>query len=110
MAKNRINKSERLRQSQKEHEDWLKSKGYKGGKTLRGKNGRRIGVYDVPDLRDGLRDVPKTSDVICSNGNKKDAQKYTGTMVKGIATMHKSNAIPITSDEQMIEVSQMRRQ
>lgn len=34
---------------------------------------------------------------------------YTGTLVKGIATMHKSNAVPIISDEQAIEVARMRR-
>jgi len=34
---------------------------------------------------------------------------YTGTMVKGIATMHKSNAVPIFSDEQAVDISRMRR-
>ena len=34
---------------------------------------------------------------------------YTGTMVKGIATMHKSNAVPVFSDEEAIETSSMRR-
>jgi len=34
---------------------------------------------------------------------------YTGTLIKGIATMHKSNAVPIMNDEQAIEVARMRR-
>ena len=34
---------------------------------------------------------------------------YTGTKVKGIATMHKSNAVPVFSDEEAIEISKMRR-
>lgn len=34
---------------------------------------------------------------------------YTGTKVKGIATMHKSNAVPVFSDEQAVEISRMRR-
>ena len=34
---------------------------------------------------------------------------YTGTKVKGIATMHKSNAVPIFSDEEAVEISRMRR-
>jgi len=34
---------------------------------------------------------------------------YTGTKVKGIATMHKSNAVPVFSDEEAIEISRMRR-
>jgi hypothetical protein len=37
------------------------------------------------------------------------AKVYTGTKVKGIGTMHKSNAVPIFSDEEAIEISRMRR-
>ena len=36
-------------------------------------------------------------------------QEYTGTKVKGIGTMHKSNAIPIFSDEEAVEIITMRR-
>jgi hypothetical protein len=39
----------------------------------------------------------------------KAPQTYTGTKVKGIATMHKSNAVPVFTDEEAIEISQMRR-
>jgi len=34
---------------------------------------------------------------------------YTGTKVMGIATMHKSNAVPVFSDDEAIEISKMRR-
>ena len=34
---------------------------------------------------------------------------YTGTKVKGIATMHNSNAVPVFSDEEAIYISKMRR-
>jgi hypothetical protein len=34
---------------------------------------------------------------------------YTGTMVKGIATMHKSNAVPVFSDQEAVDISKMRR-
>ena len=34
---------------------------------------------------------------------------YTGTKVKGIATMHKSNAVPVFSDEEAQDISKMRR-
>jgi len=35
--------------------------------------------------------------------------EYTGTKIKGIGTMHKSNAVPIFSDEEAIDISKMRR-
>jgi hypothetical protein len=34
---------------------------------------------------------------------------YTGTMVKGIATMHKSNAVPVFSNEEAVDIAKMRR-
>ena len=37
------------------------------------------------------------------------AKVYTGTKIKGIGTMHKSNAVPIFSDEEAVAISQMRR-
>ena len=36
-------------------------------------------------------------------------KQYTGTMVKGIGTMHKSNAVPIFSDDEAKDISKMRR-
>lgn len=35
--------------------------------------------------------------------------RYTGTLVKGIGTMHKSNAVPIIDEEQMKDLASMRR-
>jgi len=37
------------------------------------------------------------------------AKVYTGTKVKGIATMHKSNAVPVFSNEEAIDIARMRR-
>jgi len=39
----------------------------------------------------------------------KDIPQYTGTKIIGIGTMHKSNAVPVFSDEQAVEISTMRR-
>jgi hypothetical protein len=43
---------------------------------------------------------------VCTAPEKKE---YTGTLVKGIGTMHKSNAIPIIDEEQMKDLARMRR-
>lgn len=40
---------------------------------------------------------------------RRESIKYTGTLVKGIATMHKSNAVPVIDEEQMKDISRMRR-
>lgn len=44
--------------------------------------------------------------VTCSKVSDK---VYTGTKIKGIGTMHKSNAVPVFSDEEAIDISKMRR-
>jgi hypothetical protein len=40
---------------------------------------------------------------------KKQDQTYTGAKVKGVGIMHKSNMVPIFSDEEAVEISKMRR-
>jgi hypothetical protein len=40
---------------------------------------------------------------------KSPEKVYTGDKIKGIGTMHKSNAVPIFSDEEAIDIAKMRR-
>ena len=54
----------------------------------------------IPSLNGGLDMSPAT---------KTPAKVYTGTKVLGIGTMHKSNAVPIFSDEEAQDISRMRR-
>lgn len=39
----------------------------------------------------------------------KDNPVYTGTLIMGVATMHKSNAVPILNQEDAEAISKMRR-
>lgn len=40
---------------------------------------------------------------------KKEQHYYTGDKMKGIGTLHKSNAVPIFTDEEAIDQANMRR-
>ena len=40
---------------------------------------------------------------------KRSDQTYTGEKMKGIGVMHKSNSVPIFSDDEAVEISRMRR-
>jgi hypothetical protein len=57
------------------------------------------------------RETPKieskdTGWIVCA----KTADKvYTGDKIKGIGTMHKSNAVPVFSDEEAQDIAKMRR-
>lgn len=53
--------------------------------------------------------IPSLSNNISGVAPVKEAQKYTGTLIKGIATMHKSNAVPIIDKQQAKDIANMRR-
>jgi len=40
---------------------------------------------------------------------KVEPMKYTGTLIKGIATMHKSNAVPVIDEQHAKDIARMRR-
>ena len=42
-----------------------------------------------------------------AGGDKRESQKYTGDFVIGIATLHKSNAVPVTNPKYAREISEM---
>jgi hypothetical protein len=43
-------------------------------------------------------------------GTKKEPMKYTGDLIQGIATMHKSNAVPVMKGtNQAKDIARMRR-
>ena len=54
----------------------------------------------IPSLNGGVDSTPAV---------KAPDKVYTGTKIKGIGTMHKSNAVPIFSDEEAEAIAHMRR-
>lgn len=52
---------------------------------------------------------PSRDDFTIRGGEKRESQKYTGDYVIGIATMHKSNAVPVTNGAHATDISRMRR-
>ena len=58
------------------------------------------------------RDVPNypSMDSRSSGGFAKESPKYTGDLIVGIGTMHKSNAVPVMRDtDQAKDLASMRR-
>ena len=61
-----------------------------------------------PPGREPKQHIP-SKDTGVSMAAAKDSPVYTGTAMKGIGTMHKSNSVPIFTDEQAVEIAHMRR-
>lgn len=53
--------------------------------------------------------IPSLNSADMTPATKAPEKVYTGTKILGIGTMHKSNAVPIFSDDQAKEISSMRR-
>lgn len=69
----------------------------------------RSSIKPTTTYRRPTPDYPSADDSGMGIAAKKESPKYTGTLVKGIGTMHKSNAIPIIDEEQMKDIARMRR-
>lgn len=51
----------------------------------------------------------KSLGTFVTGGAAKASPRYTGTSIVGIATMHKSNAVPAFSQQEAEELARMRR-
>ena len=65
----------------------------------------------TPIVIDRVTSSSKITSLVTPGGdcNKVTPTMYTGDKVLGIAIMHKSNLVPIFSDEEAVAVSSMRR-
>jgi hypothetical protein len=81
-------------------------------KGLRRKNvSRKIRAVSTSSRDNYRRSAPEYPSVPDTAGvaARVEPPRYTGTLVKGIGTMHKSNAVPIIDEQQMIDIARMRR-
>jgi LPS sulfotransferase NodH len=111
-SKRKVANTKKLRDAKAEHEAWLKKHGVDDAslakKLPKDRKGNRASIHEIPDYSKNAPTV-KLSNQVAGSGAKAEEKRYTGTLIKGIATMHKSNAVPIMNKQQAIEVSNMRR-
>lgn len=55
------------------------------------------------------QNIPSRPDTPGAVASRPADKVYTGTKIKGIGTMHKSNAVPIFSDDDARDIAHMRR-
>ena len=74
------------------------------------KTSPRGSVY-VPQRNNFRRSVPEYPSCPDTAGiaARVESPRYTGTLVRGISTMHKSNAVPVINEEEMKDIARMRR-
>jgi len=79
---------------------------YRMGKARKTKNDSKRTVHKPYQRR--VEDIPLSNNV-GGSAPKKEAQKYTGDYLIGIAAMHKSNMVPVGRGQDPRELATMRR-
>lgn len=90
--------------AQAEHDKWLRSRGVHPDQL---KHKAKDSGNKVPVYTDG-KSLP-TSNYVGRIAAKKAANQYTGDFITGIATMHKSNMVPVSKNADAKEYATMRR-
>lgn len=96
---------------QAEYDNWLKSINSMSTNFSRGKQVFTKKIDSPVVTKVFVRETPKIKSLSSGLGSatKAEPKVYTGTKVLGIATMHKSNAVPIFNSDDAVEISKMRR-
>jgi len=100
--KQKKSKNKRLQKAQAEHEQWLASMGVGKSKAQH--------TNEIPDYK--TRDTAPLSNNIAGHGPAKESMVYSGERrLLGIATMHKSNMVPVFADKKQDakDIAAMRR-
>ena len=111
-GKSKVKKKPGWQKAEAEHRAWIISMGVDPDKKPSKK--KEFVPYE-PTPKSFVRDTKEypslqTSNTIPGACAKKESPRYTGDLIVGIGTMHKSNAVPIMrGTEQAKEIASMRR-
>lgn len=114
MAKKKIKfrNSEQAKNHRKLAEDWEKLQASyanvpKFSKLTKVQDNKLVYKLTTPAGRTNTKNIPS---VVTPGGSTAPVHKvYTGDKIIGIGTLHKSNAVPIFSEQEAVEISRMRR-
>jgi len=111
-GKQKFRNAEQAKKAREQEESWKALQKRWGIEAEERKRKRALeSSYYVPKSEPYRRETPKIGSLPFTGGPcvKAPDKVYTGTMIKGIGTMHKSNAVPIFSNEEAVDISKMRR-
>lgn len=99
----------KAREAQAMWEDMVKKYGIQTGSRKKKEFNTYTPMTQIPYRRDTGPRIPSLNAEDMTPALKKEPLMYTGTLIKGIATMHKSNAVPIINDQEAKDIAKMRR-
>lgn len=110
-GKKKFASAEHARKAREQAESWdALLKKYGTNKVVKEMKKYLKDVYtlEIPEGRNTTAHIKSLNSGL-GVATKKESPKYTGTLIKGIATMHKSNAVPVLNQQDAEDISKMRR-
>ena len=105
------NKNKKMLEAEAKHEKWLRKMNAHPEQIARNKEkNANVSILSVPDYSSNRPTIP-TSDVI-PGGSTAPAERqiYSGERrLLGVATMHKSNMVPVFDSKDAKDIARMRR-
>ena len=105
------NKTKKMLEAEAKHDKWLRKMNAHPEQIAESKKkNANVSILSVPDYRSSGNSIP-TSDVIPGGSTgPKERLVYSGERrLLGVATMHKSNMVPVFDREDAKDIAQMRR-
>ena len=99
---------QRAEQLEKEWKELLKRQGIEQEERKR-KRALTAQPWTTPTPKYRGQDEVRNSVNTGGNAALKPSPVYTGTKILGIGQLHKSNAVPVFSNEEAIDIARMRR-
>lgn len=107
MRKKQKKQTKSLREATRKHEKWLKSMGAHKDQRKYSNSNKETRIT-VSRVSESINDTVDTSK--WSHGTKKAVMRYSGERrLLGIATLHKSNLVPVFEKEDLQAIGKMRR-
>ena len=105
------NKTKKMLEAEAKHDKWLRKMNAHPEQIAESKKkNANVSILSVPDYRSSGNSIP-TSDVI-PGGSTAPAERqiYSGERrLLGVATMHKSNMVPVFDSKDAKDIARMRR-
>ena len=105
------NKTKKMLEAEAKHDKWLRKMNAHPEQIAKNKEkNANVSILSVPNYRSDSPTIP-TSDVIPGGSTaQKERQVYSGERrLLGIATMHKSNMVPVFDSKDAKDIAKMRR-
>ena len=109
-SKKKANRKPGWQKAEQEHREWLLKHGV--NPDVKAKRKKEFVVYESTKeayVRETKRYPSFSSSPVPGNGAKKETMVYTGDYIIGIATMHKSNLVPVGRNDNPKDYATMRR-